>query len=69
MSYADFYPWLRHAFIAMQSAGRNVQRLPDGASRKRVLEHLEAAESALQALDNELEAHALLDAEERQAAQ
>lgn len=64
MSYATHYPWLRHGAIRIQGAGRVVLRLPDGPNRQRVLAHLEAAERALLDLDNELEAQALVDAEE-----
>jgi hypothetical protein len=69
MSYASAYPWLRQGFVRIQGAERVVMRLPDGANRKRVLAHLEAAETALRDLDNELEAPALLDTEESEAAQ
>jgi hypothetical protein len=69
MSYATYYPWLRHGFVRIQSAERVIQRLPAGANRKRALAHLEAAEAALRDIDNELEAQALLDSEEREAAQ
>jgi hypothetical protein len=69
MSYVAHFPWLRHGFVRIQSAERVIRRLPDGANRKRVMAHLDAAEAALRDLDNELEAEALLDADEREAAQ
>jgi hypothetical protein len=69
MSYATYYPWLRHGFVRIQGAERVIQRLPAGANRKRVLAHLDAAETALRDLDNELEASALIDAQESEAAQ
>ena len=64
MSYARYFPTLRHTFVAIQSAQRNAERLPDGANKRRLAEHLEAAESAARDLDEELLQHEALDAEE-----
>lgn len=64
MSYAIHYPRLRHTFVAIQSAQRQADRLPDGANKRRLVEHLEAAEQAASDLDAELLQHTVLDAEE-----
>lgn len=63
MSYADHFPTLRAGFERIQSAERAVGRLPAGDNRRRVLEHLDAAERALNALDRELEETASLGTE------
>lgn len=55
MSYAMHYPWLRHGFVRIQGAERVIERLPNCDKRRRVLEHLAAAERELNALDAELE--------------
>lgn len=55
MSYATHFPWLRHGFVRIQGAERVIERLPNTESRRRVLEHLEAAERALNELDTELQ--------------
>lgn len=62
-SYADHFPILRAGFERIQGADRAVRRLPASDKRRRVLEHLEAAERALNALDIELQPD-VIDAEE-----
>lgn len=63
MSYANHFPNLRAGFERIQGADRAVRRLPASDKRRRVLEHLEAAERALNALDTELQPD-VVDAEE-----
>jgi hypothetical protein len=61
MSYADHFPWLRHGFVRLQGADNVIRKLPACDARRRVLEHIDAAERALQELDRELEENAALE--------
>jgi len=54
MLYAENFTWLRMSFVRIQGAQRSVGKLPWSNERRRVLEHLEAAERALNALDRDL---------------
>jgi hypothetical protein len=54
MAYAENFTWLRMGFVRIQSAQRAVGKLPWSNERRRVLEHLDAAERALNALDRDL---------------
>jgi len=54
-SYADHFPMLRMGFERIQGAERAVERLPAGDHRRRILEHLAAAERALNELDSKLQ--------------
>jgi hypothetical protein len=65
-SYADHFPLLRQGFERIQGADRAVRRLPDCDKRRRVLEHLEAAERVLNQLDTELQPD-VVDAEEHES--
>lgn len=64
-TYADQFPWLRLGFDGIQAADRAVRRLPECDERRRVLEHLEAAERGLNRLDTKLQPD-VIDAEEHE---
>lgn len=54
MTYADAYPTLKQLFICLQAAEELARKLPVCQDRRRVLEHVQAAERAANMLDAQL---------------